>query len=508
MELDSGISDFTTHGSAERRLMSEVIKDCISHPFTPFKPLPRSIKALVLFCLSCVWFVELLGRRRFFTESSLGNFSNIDSRVRRVLGELVTQKVIKMWYVFATKLSGGSSVVQALIQIAPYQAPNGLIFPWPGGLASGVSMNLHDAMCIALAETVERHALYAWSSERKFEASYREVFKKALPLHEFKPYSETQLSTPDFWNWSLRNTDQKMLWMWSNEFVSGLPVLLPAQLVYCNYNQVRPDEQQLLEVTSNGVAASTNLKLARHKAILEAIERDAFLLHWLNETPPTCLDIGSIDDVEILGLLEIVKKHDYEITILDFPNDIQIPVMGALMFGPSGKRAVTIQLAAGFDVRETLRKVILDCTRSLRVANSEVSKSFSYQDIINNPQLITNINSRRELWQHPEMIPHVSFLKKGQVIGWQQYKHNYSLHCSMSLNGKEEWVRTRLRSLGYQCYVANITSITARRYGLHVTRAFLPQLIPMYFDEKRVPLGIIRLNKMRGGLNTVPHPFL
>lgn len=147
-------------------------------------------------------------------------------------------------------------------------------------LTGGKGLTEAQAQLAALGEAIERYSAFHWDTARVRVGPAAET---AITPPECVLYSEAQYASGiPFRPWS---PEQNLSWITGTELPSGRPVELPAPLVYL-INTSRP-EDQLAATTSNGLAAGRDLTHAILGGLHEVIERDAFMITWLNRLPAT-----------------------------------------------------------------------------------------------------------------------------------------------------------------------------------------------------------------------------
>ena len=93
-------------------------------------------------------------------------------------------------------------------------------------------------------------------------------------------------------------------WTTAYSITQDQPVLVPASFVYLPYYFESASESPSHNPISTGLACGSNLAPAIYKAILEVIERDAFMIMWQNQLPCTRIDLTTVDDPFIQSLLK------------------------------------------------------------------------------------------------------------------------------------------------------------------------------------------------------------
>ena len=144
---------------------------------------------------------------------------------------------------------------------------------------------------------------------------YPDEFYQANPyVHRFDP--ERPITW--VWGWSLR--DQR-------------PLLVPEVLVYYHAASV---EERFVQETSNGCASGGSLVEAVYHGLMEAIERDAFLLAWYGARSLPEIDPASIDRPQTRMMIDRLAMYGYRARFFDTRMTFDIPVVTAVAIREDG----------------------------------------------------------------------------------------------------------------------------------------------------------------------------
>ncbi|ROO60498.1 ribosomal protein S12 methylthiotransferase accessory factor [Micromonospora sp. Llam0] len=148
---------------------------------------------------------------------------------------------------------------------------------------------------------------------------------------------------------------------------SGDTLFVPASLVVLNpgHDGLPATNLQMYA----GIAAATTPADARHRAMLEVVERDALTVWWLGGGPTVALD-GVDAQVEAL-LAARPARHglpeSLTATVLAVPNRLGLPVVAALVDNPRDGTSA-LGAACRTDTTAALRKALLEALDGLAVA--------------------------------------------------------------------------------------------------------------------------------------------
>jgi ribosomal protein S12 methylthiotransferase accessory factor len=148
-------------------------------------------------------------------------------------------------------------------------------------------------------------------------------------------------------------------WTRAVELPAGSEAFVPASLVYLYFNTEGPDGY-FCPPTSNGLAAGPSLDSAVLSGLYELIERDAFLITWMNR-----LAVPRVDYSSMAGIVARIRSHyarfGVEALVYDITTDIGVPVMMAMAVDRSGGGpAVVVGLGCHLNPAVALKKALME----------------------------------------------------------------------------------------------------------------------------------------------------
>ena len=137
------------------------------------------------------------------------------------------------------------------------------------------------------------------------------------------------------------------------------PVWLPALFVFLSIELHR--EELIAQGTSNGLAASTDKDDAALRAILELVERDAFMSTWLTASPTQRLQLDDTLDPLLLTVLEGIEVLGATVEVYRLPASVIGTTILCLALGDGDQYpGVTFGLGCDLDPRAALRQAVLE----------------------------------------------------------------------------------------------------------------------------------------------------
>lgn len=377
--------------------------------------------------------------------------------------------------------------------------------------SAGYSIESEElALLKFLGESMERYALDFYKNEDLISGSYSELKKQAIDIFSIVSISEAQRKRKEFQ--AFRYSDSSNFrWVKGVELKSHKPVLLPAQLVYLSYEYI-PAEPILYLPISTGAAGGFTLESAITRGICEIVERDAFLIFYLNKLSPPKIDLKSTGDERINMWLELFGRYNLEVNVLDITTEIGIPTFLSLIIDRTGIGA-SVSLGLKTDINPI--QAILGS-----LAESQHPRCWIRRIVEDNREKVGNVNpieimtleERALYWFPRKRIRDIKFLllEKTKYLSQKDYKSENGLRTIMNL-----LFRRRMN-----IYYKEIIVPRFRELGYRVVRVIIPQLTPFYLHEKAkylggkrlysipVELGFLTSEMNEKDLNKVPQPFL
>ena len=383
------------------------------------------------------------------------------------------------------------------------------------------SADSRRAIMKAVGESIERYCSAYYEDESLRLATFTDLDRdgeRAVDPRDFALFSERQYADPAF-RFRPITSDTTLRWVRGHSLVSDRPTWVPAAYVYVPYayDETR-GELPFQDLISTGQACGPTLAAATSKAILEAIERDAFMIVWQNQLACSEIALDGIDDPSVRNLLQALDGitadcHAWLLTV-----DIDVPVVLVVFSGHAGDHAPQTVIGIGTD---------LSPTRALMLALEEACLGFCgmprlasvHQDFQAAPDFHDITSLDRHGLAHallPELRSSIEFLARPHrqvALG--------DLRDRSSASAKEN-LRTlvdELAGTGLDVIAVDLTTPDIDEVGFKVVRAVVPGLQPLDINHTRRHLGGRRLYDVpvrlgirdepltEAQLNPFPHPF-
>lgn len=307
--------------------------------------------------------------------------------------------------------------------------------------------------------------------------------------------SQYQRATFPYQPWNPR---RRYAWAEGEDIIAGKKVFILAECAYFPY----PSHAKLYtHANSSGTAAFPTKQGALERATLELVERDAFMIAWLNGLSMPHVPLRSIPG-ELARRVRAVEQVGYRVAIVDLTLDLT-PVI--LVFAQSQElTATTVAAASALDIIAALDHALKEVESSVycRIANG-AAKAVP-------PRLVRFTYHHGALYEHPRYYHQADFLAASRV------KLSIS---AIGTGAPRTWdeLLGRLSAMGTTLIAVDLPS--RRPDDLHIVKCFIPGLIPMSFGYGEEPCGMQRLyvlpverrllakSKSLEKLSKFPHPY-
>ncbi|MFD7639767.1 TOMM precursor leader peptide-binding protein [Kitasatospora sp. NPDC059795] len=331
---------------------------------------------------------------------------------------------------------------------------------------------------------------------------YTDEFHRTTGVRPFSPSTPI----PWVWGWSLR--DER-------------PLLVPEILPY--YHAPGGLTNRFVQESSNGCASGGSLEEAIYFGLMEAVERDAFLLAWYGQLDLPELDGRSSSRPQTRAMVDRLEMYGYRARFFDtritFPVSVVTAVAervdggpGRLCFGAGASLDPEAALWAGLCEIATdavnLRSRTAREERRLRA----MAEDFDQVRVLHDHPLVYGL---------PEMAKYADFLLKRQEVPRPvSTLRDGSIAPSDDLREDLRHCVDAVAAAGFDVVVVDQTMPEQRASGLHTASVLVPGLLPIDFGWQRqraLTMPRLRTAPREAGLrphdlrtdqlNPAPHPF-
>jgi len=344
----------------------------------------------------------------------------------------------------------------------------------------------------ATAEAIEREG---FREPRSLAKGTLDAVRGALDPRPFVQYSPAQYRSQAF-PYRPFDPSAEYYWVKGRNLATGKSVRVVADLVYARASLLGlglEPGRPLTQVTSSGCAAGAADDEAVLRALLEIIERDAFMRHWLWQTPGQVLEMRSLP-VELRRRISAIEETGCKVCVqrLDSPW-AHVAMVAAqhtaehfTTMGTASHSELAVALASALDEIEARVYAWLH----------------GHAPSISAPRQVETTEHHFELYglkRHFTKADAVLFPSKARVA---------RLAVAPLGRAAADDLVARFSKTGIEPVAVNITPrvrcVDQGRTPLSVFKALVPTLLPMSFGLMREPRGMLANVHPA---SKFPHPF-
>ena len=362
---------------------------------------------------------------------------------------------------------------------------------------SGKGLTAAEAMMGAVGEAIERYSAARHRAADLRRAALDELKDEALDPRRLCLYDDAQYTMPGF-PFARFDPTRPLLWTRGWWLDTGQPVWAPALLTYRCFSA--GSDEVFCQVTSSGLAAGIGLGDAAMRAVLELVERDAFMNTWLARRPGRKV---LLDDAADAGTREVVRQWheqgvDVELFLLDA--GLGIPVVICVGVG-DGRRwpGVAVGLGADLNPVAAARKAILEFGHTAPYLRRLMRERASR--IPRRPDQVRSIIDHALYYAPAGRARAIAFLRGGgDPFRLSEFPHPDEISLEVCV--------ARLKAAGVRVAAVDVTSADVAGGPFRVVRAFGTDLQPLDFGFNLRRQANPRLKALRvDRMNPHPHPL-
>jgi ribosomal protein S12 methylthiotransferase accessory factor len=382
-----------------------------------------------------------------------------------------------------------------------------------GVSGSAVGFERDVAIAGAVGEAAERYSATYLPAGGLRLAAASELGGQAVDPARFALFHRDQYESEDF-KYKPFEADTRVRWLHGISLADCEPVFLPAQECLMA-DEIAEGEQRVTYPTTSGLALAATFEEAVLGGLLEAVERNAFMLTWHNELSMPRLDWSS--DPEIVRQeRRFFVPSGLEYAVMDLTVFSGIPTALAVVIGPPGDLvAVATGAASAPTISHAWRKALSEAFHTRSWLVRERGRR-SLEDQPDGPADIANFDDHVLLYCRPEWGERAAFLRVseerrgvGEVAALPGESVLEQIHAALDL----------LAARGATAFAADLTPPDIAGAGLRVAKVVVPELCSLYVEgqgrflggprlyEEPGRLGLAHSSRCPADLNPNPHPF-
>ncbi|MBK8459716.1 MAG: TOMM precursor leader peptide-binding protein [Micropruina sp.] len=374
---------------------------------------------------------------------------------------------------------------------------------------SGKGMDLLGARNTALGEALERYSSLTWKPPRHRRARRDQLDYPSLDPRELVLFAESQYASLPFAPYS---EESELDWVPARSLVSDREVWVPLQGATLGSEHTH-GRGLLFGPTSNGFAAGPSLSFAVEHALLEVIERDAFLLAWMHRLETQPYQASTIPDDTTRSIAELYARRGVRIEVHLLPTDSLATVAIAVAWAATEPAGV-VGLGAALDPVSAARGAVLEIgqVRPALVARlGDPATRDRLRELVADPSRVAELEDHDLLYaDHATAGRGLAHLRVRPVEPWPE--------GATADIGLRALVGSLAAVAGDALYL-DVTTDDVAALGVKVARAIIPGFQPIHFGADQARLGHPRLVSMPAtlgwraasiavaDLNRDPHPL-
>lgn len=383
-------------------------------------------------------------------------------------------------------------------------------------LCGGLSTYANEALAVGRCEAMERFQVaFIPETEQLVHARFTELQGSAVnPRALFFPSGLDQTAA----------VDSPMYWTTATRIARSELAFVPAQEVWFGTLRL-PRETVCIRPTTNGCAAGNNVSEAALFAIMELVERDAYLVTWYLRQARGKLDLDSVKWEPVQLLLARIRYRfpGYRIHVFDIGTEVPIPAVAAIAVRDQGTGPKTLHAAAA---RPVVEQAVFSALKDLALSFDAVGGLQERRPDWKPPESEETINSpddHRSFYASDDRFSRLSFLDfdsrgdvTAQAIDQASVFHRLK---GMKLRAAVLEIAETLELLGLPVFLKDITHGFSARRGLYCVKAVIPGLFPMWYGRRHIRFSLTeRLRRLaaertgrpaisKSDINLAVHPF-
>lgn len=416
----------------------------------------------------------------------------------------------------------GSAVFGALPQAASAAKVEGgpeLEFTWIDTEGVGLPARSTAALCLARAR-LRRDAPdgeYAWGADPDPEIAYRKASAEAIERLAWNTlgatvrargaelsdacdpsahigYSAAQYRRLDF-PFRPYAEERAYHWVRAVALADDAQAWMPADLVHARATLAAAglaENHPLTYATSSGCAAGASVQDATGRALLELVERDAFMRHWLAQRPGAALAEDSLP-ADIQARLRRLRDLPCEIGVQALDSGWAHVYLAWVR--DDARPFATLGAAAGLDPAEALARAVAELESRVLAWTRGHAPGLRQPSLARTPADHFDLYGLRRYYRRADAL----FDARATAADFP------GLAAGRPMAGA---LLDRLIAGGVSPLIVDLTTsacvLDHGRRWLHVVKAFAPGLVPLSFGHGLEPLGMVAQAHRRA---LFPHPF-
>ncbi|MFZ2167597.1 MAG: YcaO-like family protein [Minisyncoccia bacterium] len=367
------------------------------------------------------------------------------------------------------------------------------------------------ALTKALAEAIERNAWFScdtFAPLRSATAIEMEKSSRILNPERFAGYSDAQRAKHA--RLEFKSTDS-FSWVEGYSWVQKKPIWVPSQTVsgHTRLQAFSPSSKEpaIRSSITTGLATHPDRTQALLSGALEVIERDAYIITWLNQVsaPRMNLDELSAQSESLARLITLCRRYRLEPSAVRLPTDAPAYAVCAVLEDATGTRPrFSIGLKANGNPATAIEGALLEALRMHQGTRQQMQSPRNDWDPAREAIDIKQYD-RLLYYTEEGRGDRLAFLTKGPVRSLKKEVWETDTpeeHFKRIV----EWCRKK----EYELVSVSLSNAPANIPRWHIEFVVIPEMQPLHYNEKLPHLGGKRLQEIpkQFGYEPRKHPYL
>jgi ribosomal protein S12 methylthiotransferase accessory factor len=367
----------------------------------------------------------------------------------------------------------------------------------------GWSSDSRLAYTKTLAEACERTACVTPRGLRF--ARYTELGHAVVPTR-IAAYSDAQYRRTDF-PFKRFDSIHDYAWVEGEDCFTSKRIAVLADFVYYGGGRANSAERAkpYTWANSSGVAAYPDAQEALERAVLELLERHAFMMVWLHGIPAPAISLPSTP-VAIQKRIAALRDAGFDVILKDY-SFIGVPVV--FVFAQSGTRTLTrVGACAAYDPEAALDHALAEVEVGVAIHVATAPTRGITPAEVRTPVDHAALYAQPKYFRSADRLAAFDDTTTLRAVGASAVRTWRSLCDTLAEHG--------LPLLKFELGGGGVHSSEAAASALHVIRAVVPGLVPMNFGYGTEPLATPPITSLaspreqksqKKARSLFPHPF-
>lgn len=337
---------------------------------------------------------------------------------------------------------------------------------------------------IALFEAIERFAaMKPRGAAKVVQACYASLGHSALDPGQLIPHVDAAFALGRMQRYS---PDTKYNWVSAYSTQQQRQVLIPEQLAYYGQFGEEPRGGRFVHETSSGTAIGGSIAEAMLYGLMEAVERDAFLVSWYGHRRCPIIVPSSVAGGALDPMLARLAAHGLELVIQSVAVDLPVHVFVVRVLNRSAPQDRAYYIAAGahLDPLDGLNSAINEVVSMVRSYPADYARAQADRGryLLDRPDEVRTMADHECLCWPGEAIERFGLVSGDLPISWDAYLAN-----TQGVWGNATSLATLIEAIARQggdVVFADLGYQELSSAGVHCVKAICPGLLPITFGHQ------------------------